>query len=774
MRALPISALAGLLCSSMYPATLTIQVADPTGGGVPRAAVTLSQRNTAEPRRAIADPTGLCVFSGIADAEYLVQIEAPGFGRTQIETVDLRGDQKIQVKLELERVATQIQVTAAGLAQTTDEESKAVDIIDASQIESRGEQLIVEALRAAPGVRVQQMGGPGSFSRVIIRGMRAADTSVLIDGFRLRDAASPQGDASAFLGDLLVGDTNRIEILRGSGSSLYGSNATGGVVNVITESGGGDFHGEAGVDGGGLGLFRGTLRGGGGLLENRLQYSGAFNHLNVTEGIDGNDRVRNSVAHGSMRWQAGTRTSIFGRLLASNAFAQLNDSPRALRTGSAIIDAEPGVTFTPSQDDPDSRRASQQFSGLVALTHAITPRGSLRLSYQALDTSRDNREGPGGTFFEPAFNGSDLYDGRIDTLQLRSDWWLARSHVLTVGYEWEREQFINNAFDQNPSPLERTDFNVDAQERSHAVYVQDQLRLFSDRLLISLSGRMQSFDLREPTFNKPGSLYSGVRIQDPPRAWTGDASAAYFIKQTGSKIRAHVGNSYRAPGLYERFGASFFFGSFSAYGDPNLAPERVVSADFGIDQYLAGSSMRVSATAFYTRLQEVISFDFSGFINPVTDPFGRFGGYRNTGGGLARGVELSLQAAPSSSTTLTAAYTFSNSDEKVSIFTGGWLGSPRISTHMFTGTATQRFGKRFDASFDLFATSNYLYPLSGTAFRFPGPVKADLAASYTLPVNDSTSVRFFTRAENITDRTYFEEGFRTPGVWAVFGMKLIF
>ena len=125
---------------------------------------------------------------------------------------------------------------------------------------------------------------------------------------------------------------------------------------------------------------------------------------------------------------------------------------------------------------------------------------------------------------------------------------------------------------------------------------------------------------------------------------TGDPSIAYFAQQTGTKLRAHAGNGYRIPSLYERFGGSYFFGGFSALGDPALRPDRLLAFDAGIDQYL-GSRAKLSVTYFYTRIQEAIVFDFSGLINPTTDPYGRFGGYRNTGGGLARGMEVSVETS---------------------------------------------------------------------------------------------------------------------------------
>src|SRR5262249_62083657 len=105
-----------------------------------------------------------------------------------------------------------------------------------------------------------------------------------------------------------------------------------------------------------------------------------------------------------------------------------------------------------------------------------------------------------------------------------------------------------------------------------------------------------------------------------------------------------------------------FFGSFgySAYGDPRLRPDRSIAVDAGVDQSLLNDRLRLSGSWFYTRLQEVIVFDFSGAISPVTDPFGRFGGYRNATGGLDRGFDLCLTASPSPSPAVSTTYTFTD------------------------------------------------------------------------------------------------------------------
>src|SRR6185295_15135312 len=99
-------------------------------------------------------------------------------------------------------------------------------------IDARDEITVADGLRETPGLRLQQLGGPGSFTSIRLRGLRNQDTSILIDGFRFRDPSATQGDAQGFIQDILPTDIDHVEILRGSGSSLYGTNAIGGVINV--------------------------------------------------------------------------------------------------------------------------------------------------------------------------------------------------------------------------------------------------------------------------------------------------------------------------------------------------------------------------------------------------------------------------------------------------------------------------------------------------------------------------------------------------------------
>ncbi len=435
-----------------------------------------------------------------------------------------------------------------------------------------------------------------------------------------------------------------------------------------------------------------------------------------------------------------------------------------------------GATFIPSANDPDFRREARFFSGMVTFAQRLNDVFGYSINYQGLATDRAFRDGPGGISFEPLGNTRTDYDGRLHTVNARADIRLGRSQLVNAGYEFESESYLNRSFQVRPAD----NSNVDVTQRSQSFFVQDQLRLLDGRLFLSAAFRTQLFSLDQPALEPlPFAPYQGTPFAAPPDAYTGDGSIAYSFLGSGTKLRAHVGNGYRAPSLYERFGT--YFGSFgySAYGDPRLRPDRAIAFDAGIDQSFLNNRLRLSSTWFYTRLQEVIVFDFSGAISPVTDPFGRFGGYRNTNGGLARGFEFSVEASPSRSLDLSGSYTYTNADQRRPLVPG-IIRSFAIPDHQFSIVATQRLGQRVFVNFDLITSSSYLAPLfdpntfSSRAFEFKGLAKADLGVSYRLPLSENQAVRFFGKVENVLSQNYYESGYRTPGVTAVGGVQFEF
>lgn len=778
-------------------AQINVRVTDPQGAILPNAAVTLFTRDGRIRINALTDSSGMCRFERLAPGDYLVEAEATDFARaaTHVVRIERNGNASINISLPLAGVSEQVVVIAQGTAQPVDEISKAVSVVNSREIEERNESTVTDALRTIPGLRIQQLGGPGRLVSIKARGLRNQDTAVLIDGIRFRDATT--GDATSFLSDFVITDLDRIEVLRGSGSSLYGTNAIGGVVNIVTDEGGAPTHGKVMAEGGGLGLFRGRAQIAGG--NSRVAYSVGATHLNVAHGIDGDDAARNISGQGRVVYRLSPTMTLSGRVYAGSSFVQLNNSPDVIGTlpASGIVDARPlsrtelrrlengvprgqlnvnGATFIPDANDPDASAASRFFDGAIIFSHRSVEDFGYTISYQGLGTRRVNSNGPATQLFGGSTRTQD--DGRIHTLNARTDFRLGKYNFINAGYEFERDSFLNLSTSSNVADNSSTD----VVEHSNTFFVQDQLRLLEDRLQLSAAFRAQFFSLHAPRFTPTaGAPYAGIAFGSPGSAYTGDGSVAYLFRTTHTKIRAHVGNGYRAPSLFERFGTSFFSGFFSPLGDPRLRPERSIAFDAGIDQSLSDDRLRLSATYFYTRLQEVIGFDFSGAINPATDPFGRFFGFLNTGGGLARGLELSATASPSRMLDLFVSYTYTNSDQRTPQIGGsGIISSLVIPDHQFAAVLTQRIGRRAFINFDLTATSDYLAPVfnsntfASRPYRFRGLVKADLGASYEFPLAEQRRLRLFGYLDNLFNRDNFESGFRTPGRTARAGASFSF
>ncbi|MCA1578718.1 MAG: TonB-dependent receptor [Acidobacteria bacterium] len=779
-------------------------VKDPRGANVPDATVTLYGRDRTFSLITTADSSGAYNFKHLAPGEYLVEAQASGFALATAQSITVARGQTTRhdIELQLSGLRSSVVVTASDTPQTVDEVSKALTVVDMQEIEERGEIQIPEALRVVPGLRVQQLGGPGSFTSIKTRGLPSEDTAVLIDGIRFRDAAATQGDASGFLEDLIVTDVSRLEVLRGSGSSLYGSNAVGGVINIVTNEGGGPIHGSILGEGGGLGLFRTRAQLAGGLSNNRVVYSGGFSFLNVTRGVDDEDDTRNTSGQGRILFRLAPTATLTGRIYTAKSRLQLNNNPQGIGSlpPSGIIEAIPlslaeqrrfeagvpasdlnigAATFVPDTNDPDALRKGSFFDGAVIFTQRPSETFGYTISYQGLLTNRSTINGPRGIGFQP-FGGTTQsdFDARVHTLNARVDVQTAGVNLLTGGYEFESESFNNPSFQVNPAD----NSDVDVAQRSHALFVQDQLRLIDDRLQISGAFRAQFFRLQQPVFTPAASApYTGITFQSPPAAYTGDGSIAYTFRSSGTKLRGHVGNGYRAPSLFERFGTAFdsFFG-YSVFGDPRLEPERSLAFDAGIDQSLYENRVRVSATYFYTELRKIIIFDFTGLIDFTTDPFGRFGGYLNTNGGIARGAEVELRATPVRTLNLTAAYTFTKAQQRTPQVPGT-IRSLVIPDHQFSIVATQTIGRRLLLNFDFSASSDYLGAVFDTTsfisrgYRFKGYAKVDVGASYSLPLSgERRQLRFFGYVDNVFNREYFESGFRTPGRTARAGASLIF
>src|SRR6266851_1945291 len=751
--------------------TITGRVTDPQGAAVKGTTVKLYARDNRVPITTTSDGTGAYRFEGLAPGEYIVEVESPGFARSVRPLHAERGHvTTFNVGLEIAGISSEVVVTAEGTPQSTDEVAKAISVVDARQIERRDEYSLIGALRPVPGVRVEQLGGPGAFSKIFIRGLRVVDTSLLVDGFRVRDAADFRGSINPFLEDLLTNNIDRVEVMRGSGSSLYGSNAVGGVVNIVPPDGAGSPKFNLGFEGGSLGLFRERAQVSGDIKEN-FGYSFSAMRLDVNHGVHDGEIYRNTSLAGHARYNIRPNMSLRGTIVYTRGTNRLSDDPFPIgpagnefgfATGSG-----PVIAFVENDPDPDSFRHARLFTGSIAFSHQVNSVYSYSVSFQSVATNSLFNNGPDqsktakrlGLFADVS---EFLGNGRTQTFNFTNNIRVARSNLITVGLEAEGEQFTQRF----TSPFFSTPQTTDRQ-RSLAFFAQDQLSLLDGRLQFSAAFRTQGFTIKNP------QSVPEVQNINVKRAVVGDGSIAYRFRESGTKLRAHLGNSFRAPSLSERF--VLFRGQ--RIGNPFLSPERGLSVDGGIDQTLLKNKLRASATYFYSRLQSVIT---STALFKQT----------NAPGALARGVELSVAASPFRGMDVSSAYTFTNSSQvlgaallrsdNVRLPQGASVQSFSIPRHSFSLEVNQRFRKRFNVSFDLYTASKHNFALfdpvffSQVLFSFKGYTKAELGASYTLPLAESRSLRFYGKLDILLGQKYFEEGFRAPGRTGVAGAVFSF
>jgi iron complex outermembrane receptor protein len=786
------------------PSALSGHVTDGHGAAVPAAEVRVRREDGTLTRHAATDATGGFTVAGLPPGDYVVEIGKRGF-RTDVAVVAIASGPGAthDVELGAAGVNESVVVTAAGLPQRTLETSKAIDVIGGDEIAARNATTLADVLRLTPGVQLRQAGGPGQLASLRLRGLRSDGAAVLVDGMRLRDAASSQGDVTGFLSNLGVIGADRVEVLRGSASSLYGTNAVGGAVNIVSADGG-PRRTEAQAEGGSLGQsrLRGTTGGSG--LDGRLTYSIGGTHWLVRDGVDGDDRARSAGGQGSVRLRIDDATNVGVRVYGLSDTVRTNASPTTSGVPAAnipdqtIVDAvgvsldalaranagEPfeigSATFIPGRNDPDNLRDSHFATTAVTLRRVESDRASWQASYQHVGTHRHYAAGPLGPGFQTATLSVSDFDGTIDTVDARGVLQPLRWLTVTGGYELEREHYGDRQDDH--AAVARLQTTTGISQTSHALFGSAQLALADRRLQIGLAGRLQAFrsgalELSNAAVNP----YAGVDVGAPPRALTGDLSVAYLIGRAGTKVRSHLGNAYRAPALYERFGGGFFSDpttgivGFSAYGDPRLRPDRYRSFDAGVDPRLAKGRVQVSASAFVIDVQSLTAFDFSGGIDPSTDPFGRFLGYLNGSGGSSKGLELSVDARPTATLRISGAYTLTRARTEEALTVPDFFIVPGVSEHVASLYVTRQWTPRVDTAFDLLYTGesfgSFFAAGRTRAYRYPGVAIAGLTASVRVAGESAHAIRAYLRVDNLFDETDFTNGWRQPGRVAVAGLR---
>jgi len=757
-------------------------------GGQPAAGATVVVSGPVGERRSVTETRvtdkGGNYYVGFAKGgKFTVNVSLESSGRRYEsnikEPIELMFAREITLDIDLYEVGfvRETVTVAADSAQTLEQVSKSVDKITGQEMRDRADITLVDSLRTIPGFRVQQSGGFGRIASVKARGLRNQDTAILIDGIRFRDASAIAGDASSFLSDLTLTNVAEVEVLRGSGSSLYGTNAIGGTIDFQTPRARQGTHGQvSGAFGGlGMGRFRGNLSHGADLFG----FTAGVSRTALTKGIDGQDNASNTNFHTRVDVTPTPKFAFSGRLYFTDAKVRLNVSPDTFGTlptsNLTIINASAGVNFAPDANDPDSFQKSRAIGGQFSANYAFNSKFLIDGYGQFLQTKRRNDNGPLGPGFQSAF--ASIFDGNVNTGAVRLNWTPTTSNSVVAGYEVESERFGNDSLTATGTST----YNVVDRQSSHSIFVRDTASFLDEALNLSGGIRYQWFSLDTPTCVPAACPTAFNNIVAPPSAFIADASATYYFKSSGTKIRAHVGNGYRVPSLYERFGSYFFFGAFFPLGNPQLKPEKSIAFDGGVDQFLADDKVKLTATYFYNEIKDEISY-------LPTDNLGA-PSYYNFDRHFSRGLEFSGTFRPTRTTDIFTSYTFTNGD--IRNFRRQTPMPPYnivsrdqkvfgVPDHQFTLSATQRY-RRFWVNFDLLATSSYLAPIfSNTAFstyiyRFNGNRRGDLTAGYTFPIKrEKMSLRLFGTIENVFNHEYYENGFRTAKANARAGVNFSF
>jgi vitamin B12 transporter len=580
-------------------------------------------------------------------------------------------------------------------------------VIDRAQLEARQTVFVSDVLRDVPGVAVSRLGAPGSLTQVRMRGGEANHTLVLLNGADISDPFAGEFDFSG----LLAGDIERIEILRGSQSALYGSDAIGGVINIIPRRGNGPLAFEALAQAGSFDTWQTAANAGYG-DDTFDVFASASHHATSGTNISRFGSERDGERDSSLFLNAGLRPA---QAIELRGLLRYVDT--TAKTDPQDFDFPPGPTFGFIVDGNDKTTTRQLYGALSAEARAFGDRWQTRLTYAFADASRDN--------FGATFSASDGDRSKLSLVSgLTFDTGVVQ-HKLTGAIDWTWEGFSNAV----------PDFGIDARGRSHAVGITGSYDL-------SLGDFDGGFAFRHD---------NNSRFKD---ADTYRLQASYRLSES-TRLRATSGSGIKDPTYTELFG----FDPITFIGNPKLKPEKSTGWDAGIDQTFADGRVRVTATYFNARLKDEIFTDFSVF--PFT------AGNRATKS-KRQGVELTLQAALDDDWSVGGQYTYlratENGEQEV-----------RRAPHIASLDVTRRIGDRgaitITARYNGAQRDNAFTLVTPPIVKLHAFTLVNVDASYKL--NDN--VELFGRVENLTNEKYEEVfSYRSPGISAAVGARTRF
>lgn len=489
-----------------------------------------------------------------------------------------------------------IVVTATRLNTPFERVASSITVISGDELAKRKSDSVAEILETVPGLRLVRSGGMGSPTSATFRGAGAEHTLVLIDGVKLNDPISP---ARSFdFSGLSLGEIERIEITRGPESVLYGSDAVGGVIHIITKTGQGKTSRKLGLGYGRYETLSSWAAVNGSTPQMRYAFSGkveqseGYSAANVTYGNHEPDGRRSVSANARLDFdKEGLLPSSLSFRYSDSAFD--NDSAGG-----------------PGGDDADYASSEQKWDGSLKVRsrHAANWEPHVALSYSNI--LRTAHKEPNAS--HPEFLRTRYEASRIGA-EAQNDFFLNDENTLSIGLVVDRESGESQeTFGTGSSGL------ANAAAGIFGAFLQHQFS--SDRFFGTAGVRLDHHD----RFGSQGTY----RI-----------APGYRITESGTRLKTSIGTGFKAPSLYQLY---------SAFGDSSLRPELSFGYDAGIEQSFLDNALQASLTYFHLSLTNLTEFE------PAIYRF------RNQGAVDSQGVEslISARIVPAAKLTFNHTFTY--------------------------------------------------------------------------------------------------------------------
>ena len=584
----------------------------------------------------------------------------------------------------------------------------ATTVLRGADLRARGVRFVSDALREVPGMVLVQTGSYGAVSSAFMRGGESDYVKVLVDGIPLN---APGGALN--LADLSLDDIERIEVVRGPASVLYGADAMRGGVPLFTRRGGGRRRGEAAVRGGSYGNRDASARAAGGA--GRWRISAAGSRFDSDGLYEFNNQYRSTV--GSVR--ADVLDAAGGAVALT---ARVGDVRAAFPTNGSGIPVDRNQ-FTTEESLLLGLEARRPLGRAVVAT--VT--GFARRVDAGAQNRPDAPADTSGFGFDADRNARTWRRGA----EVRMDWSAVPSARLSVGAGVEREEE-----DQTSRTVSNFGFGVFAERDTFA----------AERTTQHLLAQV----LAEPT--RMFALQAGVRVDDNSAfgTFTTARVGVTFRPVDEARLWVSAGSAFKAPTFSELFAASAF-----EVGNQALVPERSRNLEMGAERTWAAGQLVIGATAFRQQFRDLIQY----ISAPAGEPT-----YANLQGADVRGLEAAVTMRPRRNLTVRAHWTWLDTEVTDTgatasvVFTqgasllrrpgsSGGLTATAMVAGGTVGLGLTRIGARADADFRDFP-----------AARVTLPSYTLVDVSLDLPVVGrglvGPGVDLTVRAENLFDRTY--------------------